>query len=112
MEKEFYVYSKKILLKILNLQKQLHLEVGDVVSIPPLIWHFHGSLKDDFSHIALRNRDTIDSSGQKHQAGNVWEKEFVNNLSHLNKSEIQQFFLKIEQKVNEIVQGEIRKIKT
>ena len=87
-------------------------EVGDVVSIPPLIWHFHGSLKDDFSHIALRNRDTIDSSGQKRQAGNVWEKEFVDNLSHLNKSEIQQFSLKIEQKVKEIVQGEIMKIKT
>ena len=81
----------------MNLQKQL-LEVGDVVSIPPLIWHFHGSLKDDFSHIALRNRDTIDSSGQKRQAGNVWEKEFVDNLSHLNNSEIQQFSQNLSRK--------------
>ena len=103
---------KENIIENLESTETILLEVGDVVSIPPLIWHFHGSLKDDFAHIALRNRDTIDSSGQKRQAGNVWEKDFVDNLSHLNKSEIQQFSLKIEQKVNEIVQGEIMKTKT
>ena len=103
---------KENIIENLEPTETILLEVGDVVSIPPLIWHFHGSLKDDFAHIALRNREIIDSSGQKRSAGNVWEKDFVDNLTNLNKSEIQQLSLKIEEKVNEIVQGELMKTKT
>ena len=83
------------------------LEDGDVVSIPPFIWHFHGALKDDFAHIALRNRYRTDSSGNKIQAGNVWEKDFVDHLQHLNKTEMYELSLKIDQRVKEIVQNEL-----
>jgi quercetin dioxygenase-like cupin family protein len=87
------------------------LEDGDVISIPPYIWHFHGSLNNEFAHIALRNRFRIDSSGNKVQAGNVWEKDFIDNLSQLNNNESQQLTLKIDKKVKEIVHSEITKIK-
>jgi quercetin dioxygenase-like cupin family protein len=103
---------KENIIENLESTETIVLEVGDVVSIPPFIWHFHGSLKDNFAHIALRNRDIIDSSGKKRQAENVWEKDFVANLSNLNKSESEQLSLKIEQKVNEIVRDEIIKTKT
>jgi quercetin dioxygenase-like cupin family protein len=87
------------------------LEDGDVISIPPFIWHFHGSLNNDFVHIALRNRYRIDSSGNKVQAENVWEKEFIDNLLPLKNNERQQLYLKIDKKVKEIVHYEITKIK-
>ena len=87
------------------------LEDGDVISIPQFTWHFHGSLNNDFAHIALRNRFRIDSSGNKVQAENVWEKDFIDNLSHLNNNESQQLYLKIDKKVKEIVHSEITKIK-
>ena len=106
------LFKENIIENLEESAETILLEDGDVVSIPPFIWHFHGALKDDFAHIAFRNRDTIDSSGHKRQAANVWERDFVDNLSHLNKSEIQQFSLKIEQKVNEIVQREIMKTKS
>ena len=86
------------------------LEDGDVVSIPPFIWHFHGSLKDDFAHIALRNRYRTDFSGNKIQAGNVWEKDFVNHLPRLNNNEKHELLLKIDQRVKEIVQNELVKV--
>ena len=90
--------------------KTIILEDGDVVTIPPFIWHFHGSLKDDFAHIALRNRYRIDLSGNKIQAENVWEKDFVDHLSYLNKNEMYELFLKIDQRVKEIVQNELVKV--
>lgn len=85
------------------------LEDGDVVSIPPFTWHFHGALKDDFAHIALRNRYRTNSSGNKIPAGNVWEKDFVDHLQHLNKTEMYELSVKIDQRVKEIVQNELGK---
>ena len=90
--------------------KTIVLDEGDVASIPPFIWHFHGSLKDDFAHIALRNRYRIDSSGNKQQANNLWEKDFLNQLTHLNTNKINQLSLQIDQKVKEIVRIELEKI--
>jgi quercetin dioxygenase-like cupin family protein len=90
--------------------KTISLDEGDVVSIPPLIWHFHGSLKDDFAHIALRNRYRIDSTGKKQQANNVWEKDFLNQLTHLNTNEFNQLSRQIDQKIKVIVQGELEKL--
>ena len=90
--------------------KTIGLDEGDVASIPPFIWHFHGSLKDDFAYIALRNRYRIDSSGNKQQANNLWEKDFLNQLTHLNTNKINQLSLQIDQKVKEIVQIELEKI--
>jgi quercetin dioxygenase-like cupin family protein len=83
------------------------LEDGDVVSIPPFMWHFHGSLKYDFAHIAFRNRYRIDFNGNKIQAENVWEREFVNHLIKLNQNEKHELLLKIDQKVKEIVKNEL-----
>ncbi|MGE3858631.1 MAG: cupin domain-containing protein [Nitrososphaeraceae archaeon] len=85
------------------------LNEGDVVSIPPFVWHFHGALKGDFSHIALRNRYRSDSSLDKQVAKNLWEKDFLNQLTHLDTNEIQQIVLRIDQKVKEIVQLELEK---
>ena len=85
-------------------------EDGDVVSIPPFIWHFHGALKDDFSHIAFRNRYRTDLIGNKIQAGNVWEKDFIDHLQQLNKSEMYELTLKIDQRVKEIVQSELLQV--
>ena len=90
--------------------KTIKLEDGDVVSIPPFIWHFHGALKDDFSHIALRNRYRTDLSGNKIQAGNVWEKDFIDHLQQLNKSEMYELTLKIDQRVKELVQTELLQV--
>ena len=101
---------KENIIENLESTETIVLEVGDVVSIPPLIWHFHGSLKDDFAHIALRNRYRIDLSGNKIQAGNVWEKDFVDHLSYLNKNEMHKLSLKIDQRVKEIVQNELVKV--
>jgi quercetin dioxygenase-like cupin family protein len=85
------------------------LDEGDVVSIPPFVWHFHGSLKGDFAHIAFRNRYRFDSNLNKQVAKNFWEKDFLNQLTHLNTNEIQQISLRIEQKVKEIVRSELEK---
>lgn len=100
---------KENIIENLESAKTMKLEDGDVVSIPPFIWHFHGALKDDFAHIALRNRYRTDSSGNKIQAGNVWEKDFVDHLQHLNKTEMYELSLKIDQRVKEIVQNELVK---
>ncbi|MDF2736695.1 MAG: hypothetical protein K0S93_551, partial [Nitrososphaeraceae archaeon] len=71
---------------------------------------FHGSLKDDFAHLALRNRHRIDSNGNKQPANNLWEKDFLNHLTHLNSNEIKQLSLQIDQKVKEIVESELERI--
>lgn len=90
--------------------KTILLIEGDVASIPPFIWHFHGSLKEDFAHVALRNRYRIDSNGNKHQANNLWEKDFLEHLPNLSKSEINQLSLQIDEKVKKIVQSELERI--
>jgi quercetin dioxygenase-like cupin family protein len=88
------------------------LNEGDVFSIPPLVWHFHGSLEGDFSHIALRNRYRYDNSNlDKQVAKNLWEKEFLNQLRHLNTDDVQRISVRIDQKVKEIVQSELEKLK-
>lgn len=104
------LFEKNIIENLKEPAKTIILEDGDVVTIPPFIWHFHGSLKDDFAHIALRNRYRIDLSGNKIQAGNVWEKDFVDHLSYLNKNEMIELSLKIDQRVKEIVQNEMVKV--
>lgn len=91
-------------------EKTIVLDEGDVASIPPFIWHFHGSLKDDFAHVAFRNRYRIDSNGNKQQANNLWEKDFLNRLTHLNTNEINRLSLQIDQKVKEIVRNELERI--
>jgi quercetin dioxygenase-like cupin family protein len=90
--------------------KTIVLTEGDVATIPPFIWHFHGSLKDDFAHLALRNRYRIDSNGNKQQANNLWETDFLNHLTHLSTNEINQLSLQIEQKVKEIVENELERV--
>ena len=87
------------------------LNEGDVFSIPPFVWHFHGSLEGDFSHIALRNRYRYDSNLDKQVAKNLWEKDYLNQLTHLHTDDIQQISVRIDQKVKEIVQNELEKAK-
>ena len=101
------LFKENIIEKLETPAETKILEDGDVVSIPPFIWHFHGSLKDDFSHIALRNRYRTDINGNKIQAGNVWEKDFVDHLPQLNKSEMSELISKIDQRLKEIVQTEL-----
>ncbi|MGH9982254.1 MAG: cupin domain-containing protein [Nitrososphaeraceae archaeon] len=101
------LFEENVIENLEESAKTIILEDGDVVSIPPFIWHFHGSLKDDFAHIALRNRYRMDFSGNKIQAGNVWEKDFVDHLPGLNQNEKHELFLKIDQRVKEIVQNEL-----
>ena len=90
--------------------KTIVLTEGDVASIPPFIWHFHGSLKDDFAHLALRNRHRIDSNGNKQPANNLWEKDFLNQLTHLSSNETNQLSLQIDKKIKEIVESELERI--
>lgn len=104
------LFEENIIENISAAMKTIVLTEGDVSSIPPFIWHFHGSLKDDFAHLALRNRYRIDSNGNKQQANNVWEKDFLNHLTHLNKNEINQLSLQIDRKVKEIVENELERI--
>ena len=87
------------------------LNEGDVISIPPFVWHFHGSLEGDFSHIAFRNRYRHDSNLDKQVAKNLWEKDFLNHLTHLHTDEVHQISVRMEQKVKEIVQSELEKNK-
>lgn len=104
------LFEDNVIENISGTAKTINLEEGDVVSIPPFKWHFHGSLKDDFAHIALRNRYRIDSNGNKQQANNIWEKDFLNELTHLDTNEIYQRSIEIEQKVKEIVQDQLEKL--
>lgn len=101
------LFEENVIENLEESAKTTVLEDGDVVSIPPFMWHFHGSLKDDFAHIALRNRYRIDFNGNKIQAGNLWERDFVNHLTRLNQNEKHELLLKIDQRVKEIVKNEL-----
>jgi quercetin dioxygenase-like cupin family protein len=104
------LFEANIIENISAPMKTIVLTEGDVASIPPFIWHFHGSLKDDFAHLALRNRHRIDSNGNKQPANNLWEKDFLNHLTHLSSNEINQLSLQIDQKVKQIVESELERI--
>lgn len=101
------LFKENIIENLEAIAETIILEDGDVVSIPPFIWHFHGALKNDFAHIAFRNRYRTDISGNKIQAKNVWEKDFVDHLKQLNKAEMYELTLKIDQRVKEIVQTKL-----
>lgn len=104
------LFENNVIKNMSATRKTIVLDEGDVASIPPFIWHFHGALKDDFAHIAFRNRYRIDSNGNKQQANNVWEKDFLNHLTSSDTNEINRLSLQIDQKVKEIVRNELERI--
>ena len=85
-------------------EKVMIMEVGDVVSIPANVFHFHGSFSNDgFSHIAFRNRKLLNTEGKILDAGNIWEIDLLKELFNNDEKKIKETTQKIDQEILELL---------
>lgn len=85
---------------------------GDIVHIPAFNIHFHGAIpKKDFSHIAIRQMHTFDSSTKKiRRAENKWENDLIlENIGKPDFSLRDAIARKIEDKIKMAIQRDIGK---
>ena len=72
--------------------------------IPANIFHFHGSFStEEFSHIAFRNRKSLNAEGKIIDAGNIWEIDLLKELFNNNEKKIKETTQKIDQEILELL---------
>jgi quercetin dioxygenase-like cupin family protein len=103
------VEGGKVLKPDININSITFLKEGDTVCIPANIIHFHGALKEDFSHIAIMKMYKLigDEKSMLKRSVTKWEYDLLREENQDEKKTTEGFINIIQREIQETIQRAI-----